>query len=56
MPQSAGKLLDLLAVAAGERQFAALGPTGRLQPGRALPPAAPIFPRFVEPEAAGTAS
>jgi methionyl-tRNA synthetase len=56
MPQSAAKLLDLLAVDGGDRQFAALGPAGRLQPGRALPPAAPIFPRFVEPEAAGAAS
>ncbi len=59
MPASMGKLLDLLAAPAGARTFAALE-TGdaagrldaphRLEPGRALPPPAPIFPRYVEPE------
>jgi methionyl-tRNA synthetase len=61
MPASMGKLLDLLAAPADARSFAALE-TGeaagrlnaphRLEPGRALPPPAPIFPRYVEPEAA----
>jgi methionyl-tRNA synthetase len=61
MPASMSKLLDLLAAPAGARSFAALetgAAAGRLQaphrlePGRALPPPAPIFPRYVEPEAA----
>src|SRR5271157_712671 len=61
MPESMGKLLDLLAVPAQARSFAALE-TGqaagrldapnRLEPGRALPAPAPVFPRYVEPEAA----
>jgi methionyl-tRNA synthetase len=61
MPASMGKLLDLLAVPPETRTFAALE-TGaaagrldaphRLEPGRALPAPAPIFPRYVEPEAA----
>ena len=61
MPGSMGKLLDLLAIPPEARTFAALE-TGvaagrvdapnRLAPGRALPPPSPIFPRYVEPEAA----
>jgi methionyl-tRNA synthetase len=53
MPASAGKLLDLLGVPAGERQFDRLGRADRrLAPGTALPAPAPVFPRYVEPEAA----
>jgi methionyl-tRNA synthetase len=52
MPDSAGKLLDLLAVPAGERDFAKLGGGHRLKPGTTLPAPAPVFPRYVEPEAA----
>ena len=60
MPASMGGLLDLLGVPSGARTFAALdaGGTGgldapnRLEPGRALPPPSPVFPRYVEPEAA----
>jgi methionyl-tRNA synthetase len=52
MPGSMGRLLDSLAVAPGARSFAALGPGGRLATGEPLPPPAPIFPRFIEPEAA----
>jgi methionyl-tRNA synthetase len=52
VPVAADKLLDLLAVAAEARDFAALGPNGRLAAGTALPPPAPIFPRYVEPEEA----
>ena len=57
MPGSMGKLLDLLGVAESERSFAALeGGEGlegsnRLKPGAALPPPAPVFPRYVEAEA-----
>jgi methionyl-tRNA synthetase len=53
MPASAAKLLDLLAIPAGQRSFATLGAAGRrIAPGTALPQPAPVFPRYVEPEAA----
>ena len=48
MPGSAGRLLDLLAVPADKRDFAQLGPGGRLVSGTALPEPAPVFPRYVE--------
>jgi methionyl-tRNA synthetase len=48
MPQSCGRLLDLLAVPAGNRSFAALE-SGRLKPGTPLPEPEGIFPRYVEP-------
>jgi methionyl-tRNA synthetase len=60
-PASMGKLLDLLAAPLEARAFATLDTggaagrldaPGRLEPGRALPAPAPIFPRYVEPEAA----
>ncbi|MEO6610014.1 MAG: methionine--tRNA ligase [Aestuariivirga sp.] len=46
MPDSAAKLLDVLAVPAGERRFADIGK--RLVSGTELPAPQPIFPRFVE--------
>jgi methionyl-tRNA synthetase len=52
IPESAAKLLDLLAVPAGRRDFDALGVAGRLAPGVQLPAPAAVFPRYVEPEAA----
>jgi methionyl-tRNA synthetase len=53
MPASAGKLLDLLGVPATERDFLSLdGEKKRIAPGTALPPPAPMFPRYVEPPAA----
>jgi methionyl-tRNA synthetase len=61
MPGSMGGLLDLLDVPPEARTFAALEAgekTGqleaphRLEPGRALPAPAPVFPRYVEPEPA----
>jgi methionyl-tRNA synthetase len=53
IPASAAKLLDILGVPAGERSFDRLGGAGlRLAPGVALPAPAPVFPRYVEPEAA----
>ena len=61
MPGSMAKLLDLLGLAPDRRTFAALEagePAGRLdaphrlEPGRALPAPTPVFPRYVEPEAA----
>jgi len=48
MPDSAARLLDLLAVPDEQRSFAALGEAGRLSPGTALPAPRGIFPRFVE--------
>ena len=60
MPGSMAKMLDMLGVPLEGRQFAALETNGaagrfeaagRLPPGRALPAPAPIFPRYVEPEA-----
>jgi methionyl-tRNA synthetase len=52
MPESAGKLLDLLGVPAGERSFAMLGGAKRIAAGSALPAPRPLFPRYVEPDAA----
>ncbi len=46
MPDSASKLLDVLSVASGSRNFSNLG--DRLVSGMALPAPTPIFPRFVE--------
>jgi len=51
MPVSAGKLLDLLGVPADARDFARLGADRRIAPGTQLPAPAPVFPRYVEPEA-----
>ena len=51
MPESAGKLLDLLAVPADKRDFAALGEAGRLAAGTTLEAPKPVFPRYVAPEA-----
>ncbi len=61
LPASMARLLDLLAAPADARAFAAAdaGPAagrldapGRLEPGRPLPTPTPVFPRYVEPEAA----
>lgn len=56
MPASSARLLDLLAVPAGARGFASLAAAGRLAGGTTLPPPQPIFPRYVEEEAAGEAA
>ncbi len=50
VPESAGKLLDLLAVPAGERAFSHLDGKHRIAAGVKLPAPAPVFPRYVEPE------
>ncbi|MFK8251241.1 methionine--tRNA ligase [Ancylobacter terrae] len=52
IPGGAAKLLDLLAVPAERRDFAALGDAGRLDGGTPLPAPAGVFPRYVEPETA----
>jgi methionyl-tRNA synthetase len=60
LPGAMGKLLDLLAIPAAARNFSVLGgganqggieASHRLRAGAALPPPAPIFPRYVEVEA-----
>jgi methionyl-tRNA synthetase len=51
MPASASKLLDFLAVPAGERQFCDIGGARRIQPGTTLPAPSAMFPRYVESEA-----
>jgi methionyl-tRNA synthetase len=52
MPASAGKLLDLLGLPADRRQFSVLGNANqRLAAGTSLPTPAPVFPRYIEPEA-----
>ncbi|MBI3434648.1 MAG: methionine--tRNA ligase [Proteobacteria bacterium] len=50
IPSSAARLLDLLGVSAEERYFTWLGAGRRVAAGRALPPPAPIFPRYVDAE------
>jgi methionyl-tRNA synthetase len=53
MPESAGKLLDLLRVPQGAaRAFTALGGATRIAAGGTLPPPQPVFPRYIEPDAA----
>ncbi len=49
VPAAAAKLLDLLAVGSGHRDFAALGPDARVPEGTVLPMPEVLFPRFVEP-------
>ncbi|MCF6199717.1 MAG: methionine--tRNA ligase [Hyphomicrobiaceae bacterium] len=48
MPQSAEKLLDLLAVAPDQRGFANLGEAHRLIADTSLPTPTGVFPRFIE--------
>ena len=52
MPESVAKLLDLVAIPAGERGFDRLDPAFRLAAGLTLPTPVGVFPRYVEPEAA----
>ncbi len=51
MPESAGKLLDLLAVAPDQRTFAYLGKAGRLVGGTLIPEPQGVFPRYIDPAA-----
>ncbi|MCC7273078.1 MAG: methionine--tRNA ligase [Alphaproteobacteria bacterium] len=48
MPQASARILDQLAVPAGERTFAHLGPEHALRPGTPLPRPEGVFPRHVE--------
>jgi methionyl-tRNA synthetase len=51
VPESAAKLLDLVAAAPDKRDFKALGEAGRLVSGTPLEAPTPVFPRYVAPEA-----
>ena len=51
IPEAAARLLDLLGVKPDARDFAFATPEHRLFAGAQLPAPAPIFPRYVEPEA-----
>jgi len=51
IPESAGKLLDLLGVPADARDFSQVGGAARIAAGVTLPAPQPVFPRFVEAEA-----
>jgi methionyl-tRNA synthetase len=48
MPQSAEKLLDMLAVPADDRQFAHLAAEFALVSGVSFPEPSPVFPRYIE--------
>jgi methionyl-tRNA synthetase len=50
-PTGADKLLSLLGLAPEARTFKALGQSGRLVPGTAIPPPTGVFPRYVDPNA-----
>src|SRR5215469_4339465 len=49
MPESAAKLLDLLAIHPKARDFSTLGAGQRIPFAAHLPAPAPVFPRYVEP-------
>jgi methionyl-tRNA synthetase len=55
MPSSADKLLDLLAIPAGERHFDVLGGNHRIAAGAALPAPSAVFPRYVDSEGSAQA-
>ncbi len=50
VPDSAAKLLDLVAVPQDARDFSRLGAAGRLVAGTPLEAPKPVFPRYVAPE------
>ncbi len=54
-PEASAKLLDLLGVPTDRRMLAdARDDVGSVPPGTSLPAPAPIFPRYIEPEAAAS--
>ena len=52
MPDSAGRILNLLTISLDHRDFSRCGANGRLEPGTALPAPVPVFPRYVVEDAA----
>ena len=55
VPAAAGKFLDQLGVSPEDRTFAALSPEGDLKAGTKIATPQPVFPRYVEDEAAAVA-
>ncbi|MET0219279.1 MAG: methionine--tRNA ligase, partial [Tardiphaga sp.] len=51
MPASCAKLLDVLGIPDGERDFTAIA--ARIKPGVQLPTPTGVFPRYIDPPAAG---
>lgn len=47
MPDSGGRILDLLTISMDHRDFGYCGAAGRIEPGTSLPAPAPVFPRYV---------
>ena len=56
MPVATGRMLDGLGVGSGDRRIAAIDDAFGLVPGDALPPPAPIFPRYVDKDETKEAS
>jgi len=52
MPEAAANMLDQLEISADKRDFSHFGPDHALAAGTALPKPSPVFPRFVDEEAA----
>lgn len=52
MPEAAAHMLDQMAIAPDSRSFAHLGPDHALVAGTALPKPEPVFPRYVDEDAA----
>ncbi len=53
MPQSAAKLLDLVAAPQDQRDFTFAGEAGALTAGTPLPAPEPVFPRYVDADEGG---
>jgi methionyl-tRNA synthetase len=56
MPSAADRILDVMNVAPNARVFGAIGKSGALQAGAALNMPTPLFPKFVDPDAAQPAT
>jgi methionyl-tRNA synthetase len=52
MPHGAATLLDQLGIPESERSFDRLGGAHRIAAASKLPAPSPVFPRYVEPDAA----
>ena len=52
MPEAAARMLDQMAIASDSRSFSHLGPDHALVAGTALPKPEPVFPRYVDEDAA----
>jgi methionyl-tRNA synthetase len=52
IPAAAAKLLDLVGSAADAREFSSAGEGARISGGLPLPAPQPVFPRYIEADAA----